>query len=213
VRANFKNNIMKYYSEFTTKYVQDICDALTEVGIVRKGTQDDFTPDDFETLTDFLQNYVVMPLELYTILNSRGLVNRGRCPYTGETIDRSSPSWTWMNNRQVYVSNAGLAIMKSEDDADFEKVMGRPAPPRNSTGKTGCYIATVCYESEYAPEVINLKKYRDTILQKSILGKAFVKLYYFMSPTIANWLKDKKTINSFIRIYILDLIVTRISKK
>lgn len=205
---------MKYYSDFTVKYVQDICDALTDAGIVRKSTQEPFSPESFETLTEFLQDYVVKPIEINAYLNERHLLNRGRCPYTGESIDSSSPKWTWMRHRSVHVSPKGLAMMQKEDDEDYEKVMGKPAPPRNSStgGKSGCYIATVCYESEFAPEVLMLKKYRDNVLSKTSLGKIFIKWYYFISPSIAKKMQNHKYLNSIIRRNILDKIVDKISK-
>jgi hypothetical protein len=43
-----------------------------------------------------------------------------------------------------------------------------------------CYIATACYQSPMAPEVLFLKSYRDTILSKSCLGRKFIKLYYLL---------------------------------
>jgi hypothetical protein len=92
---------MKYYSEFTKVYVQDICDALNNIGFLmtdRTG-KIPFVPENFETLTQLLQNYVVTSLNIFTFLNSKGLVNRGKCPYTGQNIDKNAPSWTYMNSR------------------------------------------------------------------------------------------------------------------
>ena len=74
-----------------------------------------YSPDNFSTLTKFLQREIVMSLTLYTYLDQRGLVNRGRCPYTGETIDNpSSYNWTYMRSRKIDVSQRGYEFMKRE---------------------------------------------------------------------------------------------------
>ncbi|MDL5049684.1 hypothetical protein QQ054_27080 [Oscillatoria amoena NRMC-F 0135] len=202
---------MREYSEYTKKYVQDICDALNEVGIKMKDFEEtkDFSPQHFETLTKFLQNYVVMPLAIFTFLDEKGLVNRGRCPYTGQLIDKSFPKWTYMRHRSIYVSHEGYQIMRKEDDEDYEEVFGKPAPQRKPGG---CYIATVCYGSELAPEVIALKYYRDNVLAKSKLGRLFTKLYYYTSPTIAKILKNKPMANKFIKDKLLDKIIKIINR-
>jgi len=204
---------MKYYSEFSEQYVQDICNALNDVGVVMdKFTNRQFTPENLETITDLLQNYVVRSLDYFTLLDNKGLVNRGRCPYTGQRIDNSFPSWSFMNNRRVYLSHEGFKIMKKEADEEYERIYGTPRPVQNnSNSKTGgCYIATVCYGSETAPEVISLKKFRDEILSKSLFGRLFIKIYYALSPYIAEKMKNKNRLNNIIRSKLLDKIVKRI---
>lgn len=203
---------MKYYSEFTTEYVNDICNELSSKGlIVDKIRKKPFEPESFETLTNFLQNHIVMSLDIFTYLDNLGLVNRGKCPYNGQRIDESFPSWSFMNNRRVYVSHEGYAIMEKEDMEEYEKIMGHPKPQKNtSSGKSGCYIATACYGNEFAPEVLHLKLFRDNKLAKSFFGRLFIKTYYFLSPPIAEKLKDKEKLNTFIRNQILNKIVKRI---
>lgn len=203
---------MKYYSEFTTEYVNDICKELSAKGVIAdKFENKPFEPESFETLTNFLQNHIVRSLDIFTYLDNLGLVNRGKCPYTGQRIDESFPSWSFMNNRRVYVSHEGYAIMQKEDEEEYEKIMGHPKPQKSaSRGKSGCYIATACYGNEFAPEVLHLKLFRDNILAKNYFGRLFIKTYYFVSPTVAEKLKNKEKLNTFIRNQILNKIVKRI---
>lgn len=206
---------MKHYSEFTKQYVQDICDALNETGeVMDKITNRSFAPENFDSLRQLLQDYVVRSQDYFTYLNDKGLVNRGRCPYTGERIDETFPSWSFMRNRRVYLSHEGIRMLQKEDDEDYERLYGHPRPKKNVTsGRSGgCYIATVCYGSEFAPEVVTLKKYRDNYLSKHWYGRLFIKTYYFFSPPIANALKTKEKVNSFIKNKILNKIVQKISK-
>lgn len=203
---------MKYYSEFTTEYVNDICRELSAKGVIAdKFENKPFEPESFETLTNFLQNHIVRSLDIFTYLDNLGLVNRGKCPYTGQRIDESFPSWSFMNNRRVYVSHEGYAIMQKEDEEEYEKIMGHPKPQKSaSSGKSGCYIATACYGNEFAPEVLHLKLFRDNILAKNYFGRLFIKTYYLVSPPIAEKLKNKEKLNAFIRNQILNKIVKRI---
>ena len=48
----------------------------------------------------------------------------------------------------------------------------------------GCYVATCVYGSYDCPEVWTLRRFRDNTLEKSIFGRAFIKMYYAISPTI-----------------------------
>lgn len=203
---------MKYYSEFTTEYVNDICKELSAKGVIAdKFENKPFAPESFETLSNFLQSHIVQSLDIFTYLDNLGLVNRGKCPYNGQRIDESFPSWSFMNNRRVYVSHEGYAIMQKEDNEEYEKIMGHPKPKRSATsGKSGCYIATSCYGNEFAPEVLYLKFFRDNTLAKNYFGRLFIKIYYFLSPPFAEKLKGKERLNTFIRNQILNKIVKRI---
>jgi hypothetical protein len=46
----------------------------------------------------------------------------------------------------------------------------------------GCFVATACYGSSDAPQVIILKRWRDERLSQSLSGRLFVKGYYLVSP-------------------------------
>ena len=97
------------------------------------------------------------------------------------------------------------------NEEEYEKIMGHPKPQKSTaSGKSGCYIATACYGNEFAPEVLHLKVFRDNILAKNYFGRLFIKSYYFLSPTIAEKLKGKERLNTFIRNQILNKIVKRI---
>lgn len=78
--------------------------------------------------------------------------------------------------------------------------------------KEGCYIATAVYGSYNAPEVITLRRFRDETLKKSFLGRLFIKVYYRLSPPVANRLKNAHSINKAVR-KILDKWVNRLNEK
>lgn len=76
----------------------------------------------------------------------------------------------------------------------------------------GCFIATAVYECEYASEVIILRKFRDNVLLKTIAGKTLVKTYYFISPLIAQFISQRKSLKRIVKITILNRIVKYLNK-
>jgi hypothetical protein len=83
---------------------------------------------------------------------------------------------------------------------------------RTSSGEiAGCYIATAVYGDYNAPEVLVLRRFRDSTLAKSAVGKLFIKTYYRFSPPLAKRLKHTYRINAVVR-RLLDGFVGHISK-
>ena len=62
--------------------------------------------------------------------------------------------------------------------------------PEESSG--GCYVATCVYGSYDCPEVWTLRRYRDNTLGSTWYGRAFIKLYYAISPTLVKWFGHTK---------------------
>jgi hypothetical protein len=63
----------------------------------------------------------------------------------------------------------------------------------------GCYVATMAYGDYNHPQVLTLRRFRDDVLLKSIFGRLFVKIYYYVSPKLVRLLRDSETVNTFIR--------------
>lgn len=51
----------------------------------------------------------------------------------------------------------------------------------------GCYIATAVYGSYDCPQVWVIRRFRDYRLSKTWYGRAFIRTYYFISPTLVKW--------------------------
>lgn len=74
-------------------------------------------------------------------------------------------------------------------DSDYEIPEG-PNTNINNTSGSGCYVATCVYGSYDCPEVWTLRRYRDNTLAESWYGRAFIHMYYTISPTIVKWFGD-----------------------
>jgi hypothetical protein len=82
-------------------------------------------------------------------------------------------------------------------DSGFQKpttIYAIKIMPYNTPSKGGgcCYVATCVYGSYDCPEVWTLRRYRDQKLSSTLLGKGFIKTYYFIGPTIIRWFGHKK---------------------
>ena len=77
---------------------------------------------------------------------------------------------------------------------------------QQSGTSSGCYIATMAYGSYNHPQVIILRQFRDTKLETCLLGRFFIRLYYFISPHLVDLFKGKNRLNQAIR-FILDKII------
>jgi cold shock CspA family protein len=77
---------------------------------------------------------------------------------------------------------------------------------------TPCFIATAVYGDTLAPEVQALRVFRDQALMPYMLGRAFVKTYYTVSPPIARFLKSRPGLAAPVR-RLLDVMVQRLQSK
>ena len=59
----------------------------------------------------------------------------------------------------------------------------------------GCYVATCVYGSYDCPEVLTLRRYRDTKLSHTLFGKLFIWAYYIVSPRIVAIFGSNKLFN------------------
>lgn len=81
--------------------------------------------------------------------------------------------------REVYESPKVLEAIRN-------KAARSGASSNSSNSSGGCFIATAVYGSYDSPQVLILRKFRDDHLQPSIRGRFMIRLYYFISPPIAN---------------------------
>ncbi|MCX5799948.1 MAG: tetratricopeptide repeat protein [Candidatus Eisenbacteria bacterium] len=69
-----------------------------------------------------------------------------------------------------------------------------------------CFIATAAFDSPLASEVATLSRFRDEVLLHSRLGAFAVRLYYFVSPSLAGFVSSS-TVTKFVARLVLGPIV------
>lgn len=77
---------------------------------------------------------------------------------------------------------------------------------------SGCYVATAVYGSYDCPEVWTLRRFRDNTLDETWYGRAFIKTYYAISPTLVKWFGETSWFKKLWR-RPLDKLVTKLKGK
>lgn len=70
----------------------------------------------------------------------------------------------------------------------------------------GCFIATACYGSPLAEEVKALSDFRDNYLKRCLPGRVFIKVYYTISPPLAELIQRHKLLKSTVRFILARLV-------
>lgn len=78
---------------------------------------------------------------------------------------------------------------------------GHPEIPN----KTGCFVATAAYGSPN-PTVSLLQEYRDSVLSKSSVGRAVVRLYYQISPSLARFIEASHRRRFIARVFLSPVV-------
>ena len=86
-------------------------------------------------------------------------------------------------------------------------------PPGVYKKTEGCFIATACYDDYDAKEVLVLRRYRDNVLQQTKVGRLAVRVYYQVSPALADYIRNKSYFKRIVRQYLLQPLVSRLSRK
>ena len=63
----------------------------------------------------------------------------------------------------------------------------------------GCFIASAVYQDRMAEPVIALRRFRDETLAPYFLGRGLIKLYYWISPSIARHLQHLPRLRACIK--------------
>jgi prepilin-type N-terminal cleavage/methylation domain-containing protein len=75
-------------------------------------------------------------------------------------------------------------------------------------GSYNCFVATVAYGSGDDPAVRVLRQFRDHVLTKFSMGRAFISWYYKVGPNLANSFKSSDFLRAVVRVILLPFVGT-----
>lgn len=163
---------------------------------------------------DFYEN-ITMYLMYKSILQIRGnkfaKELRGRKTITVQEFNALCLSWIEYLNGAIEENDRNkpkYEAMKASFIESFKKDLG----DLGFTIQTGgCYIATAVYGSYDCPQVWVLRRYRDTVLAANILGRIFIRIYYWISPYLVKRFSASKW---FVKLWgnLLDTFVKKLKE-
>jgi hypothetical protein len=113
---------------------------------------------------------------------------------------------------QTY-KTARYSLVADSDQYASDAVVLQASGPGLSSGnqtQSGCLIATAAFGSELAPQVQQLRLFRDGIALKTFAGSSFMNVfkawYYSFSPSVANYERQAPWLQSTVRALIYPLL-------
>lgn len=96
--------------------------------------------------------------------------------------------------------------------AELDKILGEGKTISGDKESGGCFVATAVYGSYDHPSVLVLREFRDHRLSESTLGRAFIRIYYRLSPPFAFYVGRRPLLRSLAR-NMLEFIISMITPK
>lgn len=98
-------------------------------------------------------------------------------------------SRNWTIQLMNSVRSTFLTELKQIQEVHKDEAFIQELIDKNATGKStgGCYVATAVYGSYDCPQVWTLRRFRDYTLAETWYGRAFIRTYYAISPTLVKW--------------------------
>lgn len=90
-------------------------------------------------------------------------------------------------------------LVKLAIDSD-ERVRRAVAKNKNTPARnSGCFIATAATGSYEHPMVMDLRVFRDQVLESSRMGRKAIQVYYLSSPAVANVISQSRFLRCFVK--------------
>lgn len=104
------------------------------------------------------------------------------------------------STRRAFQEVTPVTVPVAEAVTSIDEDYGEKAREKKRLAESrACFIATAAYGSEEAPEVEQLRRFRDEHLLTNRMGTAFVRLYYAVSPPFARLIARKPRLRVMVR--------------
>jgi C1A family cysteine protease len=147
-----------------------------------------------------------------TITSATFVLSGGGSPLSGSVIYDSAtqtatftPSsnlasgTTYTVTLSTGIQDSEGVAMASSDTWSFTNVGSAVSSSGGGSGGGGGFIATAAFGSALEPRVVTLREFRDVYLMPSRSGRAFVELYYALSPPMADVIAADESMKTGVR--------------
>lgn len=117
--------------------------------------------------------------------------------YTNAVNSRFNVYGMKINDETIAKYREILNDIKKGLPEEKQDVIGEENISNPSSGP--CYVATAVYGSYNCPQVWTLRRFRDNTLDTTWYGRAFIKIYYAISPSLVRWFGNTSWFKDFWR--------------
>jgi hypothetical protein len=106
-----------------------------------------------------------------------------------ETLSRIN---SWARNKHMNMLLFHRKGWASAINLSSLKDVVRQAESKPAESKSGCFIATACYDSPEYPAVKVLRRFRDEEVARHRTGRLLIHLYEWLSPSVARMIQSRR---------------------
>ena len=118
-----------------------------------------------------------------------------------------------LNQNDRALQELNYIIANFQDDESYLSARQVKDEIENPPKKGMCFIATAAYGDPLETEVIILSRFRDEVLLPSKVGALLVRVYYCVSPPVAQVISRSSHLRKLVRIYFLQHLVRLVRQR
>lgn len=200
-----KQNVPENRLLNAVKYVADCCDNYSSwiAANVEDQLRYYFSNNVHADVTRWLETYYVAADIKYTVGQYILLYFGSADDEYEKIITKSIKAAIKLLDDYVCCSGYLLGVSKKKANEKIqkytEKIQSYNPLYQVPNASSGCYVATAVYGSYDCPQVWTLRRFRDNTLASTWYGRAFIHVYYAISPTLVRWFGDTAWFKKFWR--------------
>lgn len=181
------NNSLKDYNSASDGYPTDyMLERMMEEGTIAMLMLNYGIPEDTSKIQESQKVNIIKACK--NLITMKGVwinLKSYTVSFSGGIKSHSVSKYITMESKQQATADIKRyhKIIKLCDPNYVIPVVEEPKP--QATG--GCYVATAVYGSYDCPQVWTLRRFRDYTLAETWYGRAFIRTYYTISPTLVKW--------------------------
>lgn len=182
---------MKYAVEYARRAITSYLVLFTCGNLIERDYSDDSKM--IELACSCWKNGVEIWKNIYALYDDHATRYRDMNTSYISKIKKYEPGYSVSAPQYYGFPRAFASILEKNSRKDFGLVYSSNVSSSNTSSSSsnnsseGCYVATAVYGSYDCPQVWTLRRYRDNILAETWYGRAFIRTYYAVSPTLVKW--------------------------